>query len=190
MKFKKSIMLLLLLVSFTTVVGCSQEEDTLYNRDIVIDGASFPFYESSLTYNAENQQSIANKLYVIFAEGPVPPQLQTEYVILNHDGENLTDTFTQVESPSYGDLLDMAKQIKENGYLVVDKKYYRISTLEKEIKALFDGERLVWPEKLDKILEDNKEAYRNKDYETIHLYLMKNRIMVWKQMAFEEDIAP
>jgi len=73
----------------------------------------------------------------------------------------------------------MIKRIKENGYLVVNKKHYRVTTIEKEIEALFDGKRQLFPETLDKVLEDNMDAYENRDYEAINHYLRKNNIKVW-----------
>ncbi len=62
-----------------------------------------------------------------------------------------------------------------------------MTSIEKEIDALFDGERQVYPEILDKIIEDNSESYENKDYESIYRYLMRNNIMVWKQVVSEEE---
>lgn len=183
---KKHIILLVVILSILASSGCKQEEETLYNRNIVVDGQSLPFYESSLTYNAEEAKAIATKLSIVFETG-LPNSLSgDEYIIVNHDGDNLTEDFLTEETPSYGEILDLAQNIKENGYLVVDKDSYRVTTIEKEVKALFDGERRVWPEKLDKILEDNRVSYENKDYQAINLYLLKNRIIVWKQMVFEE----
>lgn len=183
---KKHMILLVLMISILVASGCKQEEKTLYNRDIVVDGQSLPFYESSLTYNAEEARAIATKLSAIFGSN-IPVSLpENTYIIVNHDGDNLTEDFRTEETPSYGEILDLAQNIKEKGYLVVDKDSYRVTTIEKEIKALFDGERRVWPDSLDKILEDNRVSYENKDYQAINLYLLKNRIIVWKQTVFEE----
>ena len=183
---KKHMILLVLLISILAASGCKQEEKTLYNRNIVVDGQSLPFYESSLTYNAEEAGAIATKLSIVFGTG-LPHSLSgDEYIIVNHDGDNLTEDFRTEETPSYGEILDLAQNIKEKGYLVVNKDSYRVTTIEKEIKALFDGERRVWPDSLDKILEDNRSSYENQDYQAINLYLLKNRVIVWKQMVFEE----
>ena len=183
---KKHIILLVLILSILTGAGCKQEEKTLFNRNIVVDGQSLPFYESSLTYNAEEVGAIATKLSAVIGSN-IPVSLPgNTYIIVNHDGDNLTEDFITEETPSYGEILDLAQNIKENGYLVVDKDSFRVTTIEKEIKALFDGERRVWPDNLDKILEDNRVSYENKDYQAINLYLLKNNIIVWKQMVFEE----
>ena len=55
MKNKKHTTLLVIMISIMVISGCKKEEQTLYNRNIVVDGIVLPFYESSLTYNAEDE---------------------------------------------------------------------------------------------------------------------------------------
>lgn len=71
-------------------------------------------------------------------------------------------------------------KIKENAYQIVDSENYRVTTLEKEMKALYQGKRILFPgNSLQKILEDNKEAYRDEDYGAINVYLIQNKITVY-----------
>ena len=186
MKRKKPFIALIILFSFISISGCQNEEETLYNRKIVVDGQSLPFYESSLTYNSESEQMIESKLHVLFNTSLGALLEKGDYIIVNHDGDDLTKNFSKEDIPTTEDISEITKEIKENGYLVVEKNNYRITSIEKEINALFKGEMKVWPEVLDKILEDNKDAYKNKDYEAINYYLMKNKIIVWKPLALEE----
>jgi hypothetical protein len=176
---RRIIVLLLLAFSIPVLSGCAREKETLYNRRIVVELMVLPFYESSLTYNAETEQTLATKLSSISQwKNDEKPQ-EFDYIIVNHDGDDLTDDFPFEEDPSYQELLAMAKEIKQKGYLVVDRNSYRITTIEKEIKALFRNERYVYPaDKMKDILEDNKVAFKNKDYESINLYLMKQGIIV------------
>ena len=176
---RRIIVLLLLAFSIPVLSGCAREKETLYNRRIVVELMALPFYESSLTYNAETEQTLATKLSSISQwKNDEKPQ-EFDYIIVNHDGDDLTDDFPFEEDPSYQELLAMAKEIKQKGYLVVNRDSYRITTIEKEIKALFRNERYVYPaDKMKDILEDNKVAFKNKDYESINLYLMKQGIIV------------
>lgn len=171
--------LLALILFFPVLHGCTTEEETLYNRKIVVELTALPFHQSSLTYNAESEQSLATKISSISHRLRNEKSGEFEYIIVNHDGEDLTDDFPLGNDLSYREYLDMAKEIKDKGYLVVDRDRYRVTTIEKEIKALFRNERYVYPEnEMKDILEDNKEAYKNKDYEAINLYLMKQGILV------------
>lgn len=80
----------------------------------------------------------------------------------------------------------MIERIKDNAYLVVNKEKYRVTTIEKEINALFAGERIALrPEIMDKVIEDNKEAYENKDYSSINLYLRKNDTKIYDKLDYE-----
>lgn len=179
MKKRQIIVLILLVISIIGISGCKKEEETIYNRNIVVDNTVLPFYESSWTYNAEPEEQIRTKLYTILNETLANLPGSSEYIIVNHDGEDLTDEFLVEKSPSHNEMKDMIKKIKENGYLVVNKEKYRVTTIEKEINALYDGERTVWQGTLDKILDDNRESYENKDYEAINLYLRKNNFKVY-----------
>lgn len=190
MKYKQSVIFILLIISIIIVSGCKDEEQTLYNRNIVVDGSSIPFYESSFTYNNEETGRILTKLNTIYNSKLNTNVFNEEFIIVNHEGKDLTDEFIHEEKPSYSEISETAKEIKDSGYLIVSKDYYYVTTLEKEIDALFDGERQVYPEILDKILEDNRSSYKDKDYESIYSYLMRNNIMVWKQMISEEETAP
>lgn len=179
MNKRQIIVLFLIAISILGISGCKKEEETLYNRNIVVDNTVLPFYESSWTYNAEPEEEIRTKLYTILNETLANLPGSSEYIIVNHDGEDFTDEFLVEKSPSHNEMKDLIKKIKENGYLVVNKEKYRVTTIEKEINALYDGERTVWKGTLDKILEDNRESYENKDYEAINLYLRKNNFKVY-----------
>jgi len=185
LKYKKHIFLILIIISIIGISGCKKEEQTLYNRNIVVDGIVLPFYESSLTYNAEPDDQIKSKLYSILNETLSNLPGSIEYVIVNHDGKDLTEEFLVNKSPSHKEMQDMIKRIKDNAYLVVNKEKYRVTTIEKEINALFAGERIALrPEIMDKVIEDNKEAYENKDYSSINLYLRKNDTKIYDKLDF------
>ena len=190
MKHKKSFILILMIISIISVSGCKQAEETIYNRSFVTDGSSIPFHVSSFTYNNEETGRILTKLNTIYNSKLNTSVFNEEFIIVNHDGKDLTDEFVHEEKPSYSEISETAKEIKDSGYLIVSKDYYYVTSIEKEIDALFDGERQVYPEILDKIIEDNSESYENKDYEAIYRYLMRNNIMVWKQMFTDEKSAP
>ncbi len=177
MKHKKHFILMLMIISILSVSGCKEDDQTLYSRNIVVDGTVLPFYESSLTYNAESEEQIRSELYSILNSNI--SKRSFDYIIVNHDGEDLTEEFLVEKVPSHNEMQKMIKRIKENGYLVVNKKHYRVTTIEKEIEALFDGKRQLFPETLDKVMEDNMDAYENREYEAINHYLRKNNIKVW-----------
>lgn len=182
MKNKPSIILILLIISIISVSGCKNEEQTFYNRNIVVDGTVLPIYESSLTYNAEYEEQIRSKLYSILNETIANLPGSSDYIIVNHDGEDLTDEFLSDKSPSHNEMQDMIKRIKDNAYLVVSKENYRVTTIEKEINALFAGERIAFSsEIMEKVIKDNKEAYENKDYASINQYLRKNNIKIYER---------
>lgn len=180
MKHKKHFILALIIINILSVSGCKDDNRTLYSRNIVVDGTVLPFYESSLTYNTDSEEQLRSELYSIL-NAHISKSLgrSSDYIIVNHDGENLTEGFLVDQLPSHTKMQDMIKRIKENGYLVVSKKHYRVTTIEKEIEALFDGKHKVFPETLDKVLEDNMDAYESRDYEAINHYLRKNNIKVW-----------
>jgi len=132
LKKRQLIVLILLVISIIGISGCKKEEETIYNRNIVVDNTVLPFYESSWTYNAEPEEQIRTKLYTILNETLANLPGSSEYIIVNHDGEDLTDEFLVEKSPSHNEMKDMIKRIKENGYLVVNKEKYRVTTIEKE----------------------------------------------------------
>ena len=186
MKNKKYATLLVIMLSIMVISGCKKEEQTLYNRNIVVDGTVLPFYESSLTYNAEDEGQIRSKLSSILNDTIANLPGTEEYIIVNHNGEDLTQEFIDEKSPSHQEMQDMIKKVKENGLLIVRKNYYRVTTIEKEMKALFAGERIaIRPEIMDKVMKENKEAYENKDYESINLYLRKNEIKIYDTLILQ-----
>jgi len=186
LKNKKHTTLLLIMISIMVISGCKKEEQTLYNRNIVVDGIVLPFYESSLTYNAEDEGQMRSKLSSIWNDTIANLPGTEEYIIVNHNGEDLTQEFLVEKSPSHQEMQDMIKKVKENGYLIVRKEYYRVTTIEKEMEALFAGERIaIRPEIMDKVMKDNKEAYENKDYESINLYLRKNEIKIYDTLNLQ-----
>jgi predicted ABC-type ATPase len=186
LKNKKYATLLVIMLSIMVISGCKKEEQTLYNRNIVVDGIVLPFYESSLTYNAEDEGQMRSKLSSIWNDTIANLPGTEEYIIVNHNGEDLTQEFLVEKSPSHQEMQDMIKKVKENGYLIVRKNYYRVTTIEKEMKALFAGERIaIRPEIMDKVIKDNREAYENKDYESINLYLRKNDIKNYDKLKLQ-----
>jgi len=186
LKNKKHTTLLLIMISIMVISGCKKEEQALYNRNIVVDGIVLPFYESSLTYNAEDEGQMRSKLSSMLNDTIAHLPGTEEYIIVNHNGEDLTQEFLVEKSPSHQEMQDMIKKVKENGYLIVRKEYYRVTTIEKEMKALFAGERIaIRPEIMDKVMKDNKEAYANKDYESINLYLRKNDIKIYDTLNLQ-----
>lgn len=187
MKKRAITLLLLLILSVMSMSGCTREEETIYNRSIVVDTQVLPFYESSLTYNAEPEEEIRTKLYTILNETLANLPGSIDYVIVNHEGEDLTDEFLVEKSPSHNEMKEIITKIKENGYLVVSKDAYRVTTIEKEIDALFDGKRQVVSATLEKVLKDNREAYKNKDYEGINQYLRKNSIKVYDPLPTQNN---
>lgn len=183
---KKYATLLVIMLSIMVISGCKKEEQTLYNRNIVVDGIVLPSYESSLTYNAEDEGQMRSKLSSIWNDTIANLPGTEEYIIVNHNGEDLTQEFLVEKSPSHQEMQDMIKKVKENGYLIVRKEYYRVTTIENEMKALFAGERIaIRPEIMDKVMKDNKEAYENKDYESINLYLRKNDIKIYDTLILQ-----
>jgi predicted ABC-type ATPase len=187
LKYKKHIFLILIIISIIGISGCKKEEQTLYNRNIVVDGTVLPFYESSLTYNAEYEEQIRSKLSSILNDTIANLPGTDEYIIVNHNGEDLTQEFLVEKSLSHQEMQEMIKKVKENGYLIVRKDYYRVTTIEKEINALFAGERIAFSfEIMDKVIKDNKEAYENKDYESINLYLRKNDIKIYDKLNIQQ----
>ena len=185
-KNKKYATLLVIMLSIMIISGCKKEEQTLYDRNIVVDGIVLPFYESSLTYNSEDEGQMRSKLSSIWNDTIANLPGTEEYIIVNHNGEDLTQEFLVEKSPSHQEMQDMIKKVKENGYLIVRKDHYRVTTIEKEMKALFAGERIaIRPEIMDKVMKDNKEAYKNKDYESINLYLRKNEIKIYDKLNLQ-----
>lgn len=181
MKFRNKIIIViaLLILGLTAIMGCAKDEETPYNRNIVVELQALPFHMSSLQYNNEEASSIELKLHRIFGTGLGKQLGQEEYIIVNHDGEDLTDEYKDETMPTSEEIALIAMEIKEKGYLVVNVDRYRVTTIEKEIKALFDEERRIHPaEKLEQVLEENRESFKNKDYEAINLYLLRNRINV------------
>ena len=168
---------MLLIITIVSSSGCKDHERSLYTRNIVVDGLVLPLNESSLTYNAESFEQIRSELYSILSANISKGSF--DYIIVNHEGEDFTESFLVEKLPSPNEMEKMIRKIKESGYLVVSKKHYRVTTMEKEIDALFDGKRKVSPETLDKVLEDNMDAYESRDFEAINQYLRKNNIKVW-----------
>lgn len=170
----------LLILGSAVSIGCKSEEVTPYTQNIVVDGQVLPFHMSSFQFNNEEAADIELKLHQIFGTSLGKQLRQEAYIIVNHDGDDLTEDFRDERMPSAEDIAEIAQKIKENGYLVVNPERYRVTTIEKEIKALFNNERRIHPkEKLKEVLEANREAFEEKDYEAINLYLLRNRIIVF-----------
>lgn len=176
----------LLLFFMLLLAGCKKEE-TPYTRNFVLEGnSSIPVYESSFTYNAESPEELRSKLFAIFNKDNSTFKFDKDYIIVDHNGNDLTEELIMEEPEDFGEMQNLAMLIKENGYQIVDKNNYRVTTLEKEVKALFQGKRSLYPgERLEKVLQDNKEAYKNKDYGAINLYLIQNKI--WVYLPYDEE---
>ncbi len=170
----------LLILGTAVSIGCKSEEETPYTRNIVVDGQALPFHMSSFQFNNEEAADIELKLHQIFGTSLGKQVRQEDYVIVNHDGDDLTEDFRGESMPSSEDIAVIAQKIKENGYLVVNPERYRVTNIEKEIKALFNHDRKIHPkEKLKEVLEANRESFEEKDYESINQYLIRNRIIVF-----------
>ena len=170
----------LLILGAAVSIGCKSEEETPYTQNIVVDGQALPFHMSSFHFNNEEAADIELKLHQIFGTSLGKQLRQEAYIIVNHDGDDLTEDFIGESMPSSEDIAEIARKIKENGYLVVNPERYRVTTIEKEIKALFNNDRRIHPkEKLKEVLEANRESFEEKDYESINLYLLRNRIIVF-----------
>lgn len=173
-------LILLLTIMISVSVGCTKEEETPYTQNIVVELQALPFHMSALQYNNETEGSITLKLHQIFGTSLGSHLSQEEYIIVNHNGEDLTDEFMGETVPSSDEIPEIAMEIKEKGFLVVKKDRYRVTSIEKEIRALFNHERRIHPAaKLQEVLNDNRESYKNKDYEAINLYLIRNHMMVF-----------
>lgn len=107
MKNKKYATLLVIMLSIMVISGCKKEEQTLYNRNIVVDGIVLPLYESSLTYNAEDEGQMRSKLSSIWNDAIANLPGTEEYIILNHNGEDLIQEFIDEKSPSHQEMQDM-----------------------------------------------------------------------------------
>ncbi|WP_312649696.1 hypothetical protein [Proteiniclasticum sp.] len=170
----------LLILGSAVSIGCKSEEVTPYTQNIVVDGQALPFHMSSFEYNNEEDADIELKLHQIFGTSLGKQMREGNYIIVNHDGDDLTEEFIGEQMPSSEDIAKITREIKESGYLVVNPERYRVTTIEKEIKALFNNERRIHPqEKLKEVLEANRESFEEKDYESINLYLLRNRIIVF-----------
>ena len=177
---KRIQILTLLLFLLLLISGCKKEE-TPYTRNIVLEGShSLPVYESSFTYNSEPPEELRAKLFAIFNKENSTFNFDKDYIIVDHNGKDLTEELTEKEPENFTEMQELVMKIKENAYQIVDSENYRVTTLEKEMKALYQGKRRLFPgNSLRKILEDNKEAYRDEDYGAINVYLIQNKITVY-----------
>ncbi|NLB21132.1 MAG: hypothetical protein GX829_10035 [Clostridium sp.] len=90
------------------------------------------------------------------------------------------DEFERDPAREYSEELVFADEIKNYPLFIVKKDSCYVTTAEKEIDALLDGNRDIFnKDDLKNILKVNEEAYKDKDYESINSYLMKKEIKVW-----------
>lgn len=172
--FSFILFLMLALLLTNPLVKVTENVDR-FNQNIIVDGLALPFYESTIH---DKTEVIESKLILMFDLKGLNVPEDFKYIIVNQDGKDLTDEFDKEAPPTYEEISNIAERIQENGYHIVNENTYRVTTLKKEITALFNGKRNVAPSILDKILDDNKELYENEDYEAINLYLIENKIAV------------
>ena len=171
----------LFLVLLLLLAGGCKKEETPYTRNIVMEGSqSLPFYESDFSYNAKPVEEIRAKLFAILNKENSSFKFDNDYIIVDHKGKDLTKELTTERPESFDEMQALVIKVKNNGYQIVEKDNYRVTTIEKEVKALYQGKRKLFPgNSLLQILEDNKEAYRDEDYGAINVYLIQNKITVY-----------
>lgn len=176
---KTKMMIVFLLIGAVMLsTGCMEEELTKYEKPYVVgERSSLPYYESAQEYNPAHVEELLSQL------ASYDNDVDESYLLVDNEGKVMNDEeFARNRGRSFSEELAFIDKIKNYPLFIVKKDFYYVTTVEEEIKALFEGERLLFDQsQLAKIIEDNKEAYENKDYETILSYLRRNGIKVWKQ---------
>lgn len=153
--------------------GCKNENTSNFQKSYVV-GVEF-----SLPYNDSWQQINSSPLEEIMNEIRLYDK-EMDYFIVDNEGNTMNNDFPQKENRTPKEYEELAQKIKDSAWKVVKKDMFFVTTAEKEIKALFEGKRKVHGKELDKVISDNEEAYKNKDYQKINDYLNSQKIKVWK----------
>ncbi len=157
-------------------VGCEEKERTKYQIPYVVgDTHSLPYYESFQVFNSTPVEELLSQL------ASYDHDKDGSYLLVDNEGNIMEDEeFARNSSRDFSEELVFIDKIKNYPLFIVKKDFYYVTTVEKEIDALFDGDRLLFTQSnLKEIISDNKEAYKQKDYETILNYLNRKNIKVW-----------
>lgn len=176
MRRNNRIVALLLGALMLISVGCQKQEEDLgpFEKSYVVgERESLPYFESWQQLNSSNPDDITRDL--------LQYDKDESYFLVDNEGKIMEDEeFARNKNRDFSDFHDFEEKVRRYPLFIVQEGSYYVTTAEKEFKALFKGERKVHGEDLEKILVDNKEAYKKKDYQAINDYLNKNRIKVWK----------
>ena len=161
------------------VAGCQEEEKDLGRFQelyVVGESNSLPYNDSWQQLNRDSKEEISMDLVKYNHDG--------SYLIVDNKGNKMMgDEFERDQESEYSVSNELVEKIKNEPLFIVQEELYYVTTAEKEIMAMFDKKRKVSGKDLDKILEDNKEAYKRKDYQAINDYLTKEGITVWKSLV-------
>lgn len=171
------VMLSLMLMVMST--GCQEEKElSRFEKPYVVyEEPSLPYFDSQQDYNGKPTQEFIGQL--------VKYDGDNTYLLVDNKGKVMEDEeFARNRSREFSEEMVVADKMKNYPLFIVQEGSYYVTTVEQEVKALFDGERVVLGENLDKVLEDNKEAYESKDYESIMIYLSRKQIKVYQKPQF------
>lgn len=178
-------MQVLILFIVLTFSGCGSKEQpatkekalTKFQESYVVgeNDNSLPYYEGWQDYNSLATTELISQL-AYYDKDKV-----NSYVLVDNEGNIMEDDeFERDPAREYSEELVFADEIKNYPLFIVKKDSCYVTTAEKEIDALLDGNRDIFnKDDLKNILKVNEEAYKDKDYESINSYLMKKEIKVW-----------
>lgn len=175
---KRILTILFLFILVMMNISCEQKEINKYQIPYVVgEDSSLPYYESQQKYNGTHIEELRSQL------ASYDNDTEEIYLLVDNSGNIIDDeNFQRNKNRTFSDELLIIDQIKNFPLFIVKKDFYYVTTVEKEIEALFKGNRLLFDqEQLDKIIKDNEDAYKKKDYDSILSYLRRNNIRVWKQ---------
>lgn len=172
MKKKTSIIIVMLSILILTS-ACQKKELTQFEKPYVagID-FSLPYRQSWQEINSRPLEEIISELRLYDTE--------ENYFIVDNEGNTMNNDYPKKANRNSNEYIELAKTIKDSAWQVVEKDMFFVTTAEKEIKALFDGERKVHGAEVEEVIFDNKDAYKAKDYQKINDYLISRNIKVWK----------
>ena len=140
---------------------------------VVNSESSLPYFESRQEYNSLPTQKFIGQL--VHYDG------DESYLLVDNKGKIMKDKeFERNQSREYSEELVIAEKMKNYPLYIVKHGSFYVTTPKDEIIALFNGERIVLGAKLEKVLEDNKKAYDNKDYMSIMNYFKKTQTQVYR----------
>lgn len=172
---KRKLISILFIMLLIIISGCQEKElSELQKPYVVADDYSLPYYTSKQEYNSKPVNEIISQLSSYDRD--------ESYILVDNEGNIMRDEeFVRKNNREFAEELDMAHKVKNYPLFIVHEDSFYITSVEKEIKALFSGDRILFKDEgLEKIKSDNKEAYKKKDYQVILNYLNKNNIKVWK----------